>query len=63
MWQAKLKAANLVVVPPHYDRYLRFGNLAREIYCSYSEKVQPFGMDEAWIDISFRAEQWIKVTR
>ncbi len=53
VWQAKLKAANLVVVPPHYDRYLRFGNLAREIYCSYSEKVQPFGMDEAWIDISF----------
>ncbi|OQB51295.1 MAG: DNA polymerase IV [Firmicutes bacterium ADurb.Bin146] len=53
VWQARLKAANLVVVPPHYDRYLRFGNLAREIYCSYSQRVQPFGMDEAWIDISF----------
>ena len=53
VWQAKQKAANLVVVAPHYDRYLRFGNLAREIYGSYSARVEPFGMDEAWIDISF----------
>ena len=53
IWQAKLKAANLLVVPPHYDRYLRFGNLARKIYGTYSQRVEPFGMDEAWIDISF----------
>lgn len=52
VWQARKKAANLVVVEPHYDRYLRFGNMAREIYNSYSQQVEPFGMDEAWLDIS-----------
>ncbi len=53
IWEAKIKAPNLLVVPPKYDRYLRIGNMAREIYGRYSQQVEPFGMDEAWIDISY----------
>ena len=32
LWQAKQKCPDLVIVPPHFDRYIRFSRLARAIY-------------------------------
>lgn len=52
LWQAKQKCPELVIVPPHYDRYIRFSRLAREIYAEYSDQVEPFGLDESWIDVT-----------
>lgn len=52
IWQARQKAANLIVLPPNYQLYLRFARLARSIYCDYSDRIEPFGLDEAWIDVS-----------
>ena len=54
IWQAKQKCPELVTVPPNFPLYKRFSKMAREIYGRYSEKVEPFGLDEAWIDISDR---------
>lgn len=51
IWQAKQKCPGLIVLPPNYPLYLRFGRLARGIYASYTDQVEPFGLDEAWLDV------------
>ena len=52
LWQAKQKCPELHIVPPHFDRYLRFSRMAREIYADYSDLVEPFGLDEVWCDVT-----------
>ena len=52
IWQAKQKCPKLVIVSPHYDRYMHFSKLAREIYCRYTDTVESFGIDEAWLDVT-----------
>lgn len=52
VWEAKQKCENIVIVPPHYDEYLKFSKLARSIYDRYTDLVEPFGMDECWLDIT-----------
>ena len=52
VWQAKQKCPDLVVVPPHYEEYLKYSKLAKAIYCDYTNQVEPYGMDECWLDIS-----------
>lgn len=52
IWQAKQKCPGLVAVRADYSKYLRFSKLAREIYADYSDKIEAFGIDENWIDIS-----------
>ena len=52
IWQARKKCPDLIVVPPNYSLYLRFARLAREIYSSYTDQIEPFGIDEAWLDVT-----------
>ena len=50
LWQARQACPDLVIVPPRMDLYLRFSELAREIYREYSDLMEPYGLDECWID-------------
>lgn len=52
IWQAKKKCPKLVLVKPHYDEYKKHSLWAREIYYSYTNQVEPFGLDEAWLDVT-----------
>lgn len=52
LWQALQKCPRLVIVPPNFQRYLRFSRLAREIYQDYTDQIEPFGIDECWLDIT-----------
>ena len=52
IWQAKQKAPYLVTVPPDYRRYLKFSRLARKILYDYSDQIEPFGIDENWVDVT-----------
>lgn len=52
VWQAKQKCKDLVVVPPHYEEYIKYSKLARSVYNRYTDQVEPYGMDECWLDIS-----------
>lgn len=51
-WQARQACPDLIVVPPHYDQYAKYSRLAHEIYYRYTDLVEPFGMDECWLDVS-----------
>lgn len=52
LWQAKQKCPDLVIMPPHYHLYERFSKLARQIYLDYTDQVEPFGLDECWLDVT-----------
>ena len=52
IWQAKKKCPELITVPPHYEEYLKHSKAARKIYSDYTDKIEPFGIDECWIDIT-----------
>lgn len=52
IWQAKNKVPDLICVPPQYDKYLRFSRAARQIYYRFTNQVESFGIDEAWLDVS-----------
>ncbi|HPG92467.1 MAG TPA: DNA polymerase IV [Clostridia bacterium] len=52
IWEAREKCPDLLFVPPSYDSYVCFSKMAYEIYKSYTDKVQCFGIDECWLDIT-----------
>lgn len=52
LWQAKQKCKDLIIVPPHYEEYLKYSRLARSIYEEYTDRIQPYGMDENWLDVT-----------
>ena len=52
VWKAKEKCPGLQIVPPDFNKYLRFARLMREIYAEYTEYIEPFGLDEAWLDVT-----------
>ncbi len=52
IWQAKGKCPDLVILPPNYEEYERFSVAARNIYAKYTDKIEPFGIDECWLDVT-----------
>ena len=52
LWQAKSACPDLVVVPPRMELYLQFSSMLREIYGEYTDLVEPYGCDEAWLDVT-----------
>ncbi len=52
IWEAKLKCHDLITVQPHYDDYIKYSNLVRDIYRRYTDLIEPFGLDEAWLDVT-----------
>lgn len=52
VWQAKQCCDDLIVVEPQYEYYLKFSKLLHGIYKRYTDQVEPFGMDECWLDVT-----------
>ena len=52
LWQAKQKYPKLIIVPPHYEEYLKYSRLAHSIYADYTDLIEPYGMDEVWMDVT-----------
>ncbi|HHX30913.1 MAG TPA: DNA polymerase IV [Clostridiaceae bacterium] len=52
IWEAKQKCPGLILVPPDYPRYIHYSRLARELYRQYTDRVEPFGIDECWLDLT-----------
>jgi len=58
IWQARQKCPDLITVLPDFDQYRRFSELGRSIYAEYSDRVEAFGLDENWIDVSHIAKNF-----
>ena len=52
IWSARRKCPTLVLVPPRHDEYARYSRRVREIFMRYTDMVEPFGIDEAWLDVT-----------
>lgn len=52
IWEAQRKCPGLVLVPPQFDAYVKYSNQLHELYASYTDRVEPFGIDECWLDVT-----------
>lgn len=52
LWQAKEVCPDITFVSPRMDLYLRFSRMAHEIYAEYTDRQEPYGIDECWLDVT-----------
>ena len=52
LWSARRKCPDLVTVPPHFPLYHKYSGMVRAILREYTPLVEPFGLDEAWLDVT-----------
>ena len=52
VYSAKKKCPSLVIASPHYDQYEKYSKMVNAIYAEYTDKVEPFGIDESWLDVT-----------
>lgn len=52
LWQAKQLCPEITFVHPRMDLYLRFSRMAHEIYSEYTDRQEPYGIDESWLDVT-----------
>lgn len=52
IWQAMRKCPELVLLPAHHEKYRHYSKQVNAIYEQYTDLVEPFGIDESWLDIT-----------
>ncbi len=52
IWSAQKKCKDLVLVEPHHEEYMRFSAMTDEIFRRYTDRIERFGIDEAWLDVT-----------
>lgn len=52
IWQAKKKCPDLIFLPPHHGLYREYSRRVNAIYDEYTDLVEPFGIDESWLDVT-----------
>ena len=52
IWQAQRKCPGLILLPSHHGLYREYSKKVNEIYNSYTDLVEPFGIDESWLDVT-----------
>ena len=52
VWEAKRKCKDLIILPPDYKKYNEYSVAARKIYARYTDLIEPFGIDECWLDVT-----------
>lgn len=52
VWQAKKKCPQLITLPPNFSKYVEYSKSVKEIYYKYTDMVESFGLDEAWLDVT-----------
>ena len=52
IWEAKRKCPALVIRPVRFSEYVKYSKMVRDIYARYTDKIEPFGIDECWLDVT-----------
>ncbi|NLO63489.1 MAG: DNA polymerase IV [Clostridiaceae bacterium] len=52
IWQARQKCPGLVIVPAHHEHYSFYSEKLFDLYCQYTDRVEPYGLDECWLDLT-----------
>ena len=51
-WEAQRLCPGLILIPPHFEQYIKYSKLARDLYLRYTDFVEPYGLDECFLDVS-----------
>ena len=52
IFEAKKKCPDLILLPPLNDKYKEYSKKAYHIYERYTDMIEPFGIDECWLDVT-----------
>lgn len=52
VYSALKKCPQLVLVKPHFEEYQKYSRLVNEIYQKYTDRVEKFGIDESFLDVT-----------
>ena len=52
IWKAQRKCPALRLVPAHHREYTAYSKRVNAIYARYTDMVEPFGIDESWLDVT-----------
>ncbi len=52
IWQAQRKCPDLVLLPSHHGLYHEYSKKVNALYNNYTDLVEPFGIDESWLDVT-----------
>lgn len=52
IWRAKQKCPGLILLPPHHRLYAEYSKKINAVYGEYTDLVEPFGIDESWLDVT-----------
>lgn len=52
IWEARQCCPDLLIVPPHYGEYIKYSNQVHSIYARYTGFIEPYGLDECWLDVT-----------
>ena len=52
IFEAKNKCPDLILLPPIMDKYKEYSKKAHKIYERYTDMIEPFGIDECWLDVT-----------
>lgn len=52
LWAARQQCPELTILPPDFDLYYDYSRRVREVYAGFTDRCEPFGMDECWLDMT-----------
>ena len=52
IWISKQKCPDIIFVPPHFEEYVKYSEIVRSIYTEFTDRVESFGLDECWLDVT-----------
>lgn len=58
VWQARKKCPGLVLLPSHRSEYTKYSKIINEIYNRFTDLVEPFSIDESWLDVTGSLHLW-----
>lgn len=52
VWQAQKKCPDIIIVNPHFDKYMEYSRKVKSIYARYTDLIESYGIDECWLDLT-----------
>jgi len=52
VWMAEQKCPGIKIIKPQHNLYSHYSRRVREIYYRFTDLIEPFGIDEAWLDVT-----------
>lgn len=52
IWEAQRKCPGLIIRPVRFSEYVKQSRAVRDIYARYTDLIEPFGIDECWLDVT-----------